>query len=176
MGVIDRNEPARAALLQAHPVHHARKPGASQRAAGVVRRVREPERAFVPSEKPVGSIEKGAVLPAPPGSAQKSRQSGLSALRPRDQRKLRERLRNVLKLNRRGFLKRDDVRPASQDLQRQREPPAPRACRIDRFGAEQVSGGGYDVALKDSSSGLYAVWSTDSSGNYLSNVIGGVAQ
>jgi 20S proteasome alpha/beta subunit len=39
------------------------------------------------------------------------------------------------------------------------------------IGAIQVSGG-YDVAWKDASSGQYTVWSTDSSGNYLSNIIG----
>ena len=41
-------------------------------------------------------------------------------------------------------------------------------------GAIQVSGG-YDVAWKDASSGQYTVWSTDSSGNYLSNIIGVVS-
>ena len=39
----------------------------------------------------------------------------------------------------------------------------------------QVAGGGYDVAWHDPSSGLYTVWSTDSNGNYLSNLIGEVA-
>ncbi|RXH19442.1 NF038122 family metalloprotease [Bradyrhizobium guangzhouense] len=34
--------------------------------------------------------------------------------------------------------------------------------------AEQVSGGGYDVAWKNSSTGYFSVWSTDSNGNYLS--------
>jgi hypothetical protein len=43
------------------------------------------------------------------------------------------------------------------------------------IGAVQVSGGGYDVALHNNSSGLYTVWSTDSNGNYVSNVIGAVA-
>ena len=43
------------------------------------------------------------------------------------------------------------------------------------IGAVQVAGGGYDVAWHDPSSGLYTVWSTDSNGNYLSNVIGAVA-
>jgi serralysin len=38
------------------------------------------------------------------------------------------------------------------------------------IGAVQVSGG-YDVAWHDPSSGVYTVWSTDSSGNYLSNLI-----
>ena len=42
-------------------------------------------------------------------------------------------------------------------------------------GAVQVAGGGYDVAWHDPSSGLYTVWSTDSNGNYLSNLIGAVA-
>jgi VCBS repeat-containing protein len=43
------------------------------------------------------------------------------------------------------------------------------------IGAVQVAGGGYDVALHNTSSGLYTVWSTDSNGNYVSNVIGAVA-
>jgi serralysin len=43
------------------------------------------------------------------------------------------------------------------------------------IGAVQVAGGGYDVALDNTSSGLYTVWSTDSNGNYVSNVIGAVA-
>ncbi|MDH2398970.1 NF038122 family metalloprotease [Bradyrhizobium sp. SSUT18] len=34
--------------------------------------------------------------------------------------------------------------------------------------AEQVSGGGYDVAWKNASTGYFSVWSTDSNGNYLS--------
>lgn len=38
------------------------------------------------------------------------------------------------------------------------------------IGAEQVAGGGYDVAWKNSSTGLYSFWSTDSSGNYISNL------
>ncbi|WP_245286935.1 S8 family serine peptidase, partial [Bradyrhizobium sp. Tv2a-2] len=38
------------------------------------------------------------------------------------------------------------------------------------IGAVQVAGG-YDVAWKDPSSGLYTVWSTDSNGNYLANLI-----
>ena len=42
------------------------------------------------------------------------------------------------------------------------------------IGAVQVAGGGYDVAWHDPSSGLYTVWSTDSNGNYLSNLIGAV--
>ena len=43
------------------------------------------------------------------------------------------------------------------------------------IGAVQVSGGGYDVAWKDPVSGLYTAWSTDSNGNYLSNLIGTVS-
>ena len=43
------------------------------------------------------------------------------------------------------------------------------------IGAVQVAGGGYDVAWKDASTGLYTVWSTDSNGNYLSNLIGAVS-
>ena len=39
------------------------------------------------------------------------------------------------------------------------------------IGAEQVAGGGYDVALKNASTGQYSVWSTNSNGNYLSNLI-----
>ena len=39
------------------------------------------------------------------------------------------------------------------------------------IGAVQVAGGNYDVAWKDTA-GQYTVWSTDSNGNYLSNVIG----
>ena len=40
------------------------------------------------------------------------------------------------------------------------------------IGAVEVTGGGYDVAWKNTSSGQYTVWSTDSNGNYTSNVIG----
>nr|WP_245508584.1 hypothetical protein [Bradyrhizobium zhanjiangense] len=36
--------------------------------------------------------------------------------------------------------------------------------------AEQVSGGGYDVVWKDSSNGHYSVWSTDSSGNFVTTL------
>ena len=43
------------------------------------------------------------------------------------------------------------------------------------IGAVQVSGGGYDVAWKNTATGQYTVWSTDSSGNYTSNIIGAVA-
>jgi 20S proteasome alpha/beta subunit len=38
------------------------------------------------------------------------------------------------------------------------------------IGVEQTAGG-YDVAWKDPSAGQYTVWSTDSSGNYLANLI-----
>ncbi|MGV7214012.1 M10 family metallopeptidase C-terminal domain-containing protein, partial [Bradyrhizobium sp. UFLA05-112] len=38
-------------------------------------------------------------------------------------------------------------------------------------GAEQV-GSGYDVVWKNHSTGLYTVWSTDSNGNYISNLTG----
>jgi hypothetical protein len=43
------------------------------------------------------------------------------------------------------------------------------------IGAVQVTGGDYDVAWHDPGSGQYTVWSTDSNGNYLSNVIGAVS-
>jgi aryl-phospho-beta-D-glucosidase BglC (GH1 family) len=39
------------------------------------------------------------------------------------------------------------------------------------IGAEQLAGGGYDVALKNASTGQYSVWSTNSNGNYLSSLI-----
>ena len=42
------------------------------------------------------------------------------------------------------------------------------------IGAEQT-GSGYDVAWKVSGSDQYTVWSTDSSGNYISNIIGAVS-
>jgi serralysin len=42
------------------------------------------------------------------------------------------------------------------------------------IGAEQTAGG-YDVAWKDPVSGQYSVWSTDSNGNYLSNLIAQVS-
>ena len=35
-------------------------------------------------------------------------------------------------------------------------------------GAEQVAGGGYDVAFKNSGTGLYTIWTADSSGNFTS--------
>jgi hypothetical protein len=40
------------------------------------------------------------------------------------------------------------------------------------IGAVQVAGGGYDIAWKNTATGQYTVWSTNSSGNYLSNIIG----
>ena len=40
------------------------------------------------------------------------------------------------------------------------------------IGAEQVTGGGYDVALKNASTGQYTVWSTDSNGNFIANISG----
>ena len=43
------------------------------------------------------------------------------------------------------------------------------------IGAVQVAGGSYDVAWHDPGSGLYTVWSTDSNGNYLSNLVGAVS-
>ena len=43
------------------------------------------------------------------------------------------------------------------------------------IGAVQVAGGGYDIAWHNTSSGQYSVWSLDSNGNYLSNVINPVA-
>jgi serralysin len=36
--------------------------------------------------------------------------------------------------------------------------------------AEQVTGGGYDVVWRDSSSGHYSVWSTDSGGNFVTTL------
>jgi hypothetical protein len=42
------------------------------------------------------------------------------------------------------------------------------------IGAEQTASG-YDVAWKDPGSGQYSVWSTDSNGNYLSNLVGQVS-
>jgi len=38
------------------------------------------------------------------------------------------------------------------------------------IGAEQVSGGGYDVVWKSSSNAHYSVWSTDSNGNFLTTL------
>nr|WP_271585179.1 hypothetical protein [Bradyrhizobium sp. CCBAU 45389] len=38
------------------------------------------------------------------------------------------------------------------------------------IGAEQVSGGGYDVVWKNSANGHYSVWSTDSSGNFVTTL------
>jgi serralysin len=42
------------------------------------------------------------------------------------------------------------------------------------FAAEKTSSG-YDVAFKNTSTGQYSVWSTDSNGNYISNIINVVA-
>ena len=39
------------------------------------------------------------------------------------------------------------------------------------IGAEQTASG-YDVAWKNPGAGQYTVWSTDSNGNYVSNIIG----
>src|SRR5262249_2421797 len=41
------------------------------------------------------------------------------------------------------------------------------------IGAVQTASG-YEIAWKDASDGLYTVWSTDSNGNYLTNLIGAV--
>ncbi|MGY8633284.1 M10 family metallopeptidase C-terminal domain-containing protein [Bradyrhizobium sp. 14AA] len=38
------------------------------------------------------------------------------------------------------------------------------------IGAEQVSGGGYDVVWKNSANGHYSVWSTDSNGNFVTTL------
>ncbi|MEW6149424.1 MAG: M10 family metallopeptidase C-terminal domain-containing protein [Bradyrhizobium sp.] len=38
------------------------------------------------------------------------------------------------------------------------------------IGAEQVSGGGYDVVWKNSANAHYSVWSTDSNGNFLTTI------
>ena len=42
------------------------------------------------------------------------------------------------------------------------------------IGAEQIAGGGYDVALHLPGSDQYTVWGTDSSGNVISNATGGI--
>jgi serralysin len=42
------------------------------------------------------------------------------------------------------------------------------------IGAVQVAGGDYDVAWKNTSTGQYTAWSTDSSGNYLGQLFGAV--
>jgi serralysin len=42
------------------------------------------------------------------------------------------------------------------------------------LGAEAVSGG-YDVAWKNTADGLYNIWSVDSNGNYVSDLLGGAA-
>jgi hypothetical protein len=41
-------------------------------------------------------------------------------------------------------------------------------------GAEQLSGGGYEVALRQTGTNQYTVWNTDSNGNEVSSAIGGV--
>ena len=46
---------------------------------------------------------------------------------------------------------------------------------LTAIGAEQVSGGGYQVAWKNTSTSQYTVWNTDSSGNYLSVALNAVA-
>ncbi|MCK1743550.1 M10 family metallopeptidase C-terminal domain-containing protein [Bradyrhizobium sp. 139] len=38
------------------------------------------------------------------------------------------------------------------------------------IGAEQVSGGGYDVVWKNSSTGMFSFWSTDSNGNFVTHL------
>ncbi|WP_159007893.1 hypothetical protein [Bradyrhizobium sp. S69] len=43
------------------------------------------------------------------------------------------------------------------------------------IGAEQISGGGYDVALKNAATGAYTVWQTDSHGNVLAAVASSVS-
>ena len=43
------------------------------------------------------------------------------------------------------------------------------------FAAEQLSGGGYEVAWKIAGADQYSVWNTDSSGNMLSNPTGVVS-
>jgi serralysin len=43
------------------------------------------------------------------------------------------------------------------------------------IGAEQVAGGGYDVAWKLAGADAYTVWATDSSGNYITNLVGTVS-
>ena len=43
------------------------------------------------------------------------------------------------------------------------------------IGAEQIAGGGYDVALKVAGADQYTVWTTDSSGNYVSALFGVVS-
>ncbi|MCA1471220.1 protease, partial [Bradyrhizobium sp. IC3195] len=37
--------------------------------------------------------------------------------------------------------------------------------------AAEQTGGGYDVAWRDSVTGHYTVWSTDSNGNYTGNIV-----
>ena len=43
------------------------------------------------------------------------------------------------------------------------------------IGAEQVAGGGYDVALKVTGADQYTVWTTDGNGNYVSALFGVVS-
>ena len=43
------------------------------------------------------------------------------------------------------------------------------------IGAEQVAGGGYDIAFKVAGADQYTVWSTDSNGNFVSALIGTVS-
>src|SRR5205814_404437 len=38
------------------------------------------------------------------------------------------------------------------------------------IGVVQLAGGGYDIAWKNTATGLYTAWSTDSNGNYQSNL------
>ena len=49
------------------------------------------------------------------------------------------------------------------------------SARWTPIGAVQLAGGGYDVAWKDTATGQYTAWSTDSNGNYLSNLFGPVS-
>src|SRR6185437_3485694 len=44
---------------------------------------------------------------------------------------------------------------------------------LTAVGVEQLSGGGYEVALRLTGTNLYTVWDTNSSGNVVSNAIGG---
>ena len=46
---------------------------------------------------------------------------------------------------------------------------------VTPIGAVLVSGGDYDIAWHDTSSGLFSVWSVDANGNYLSNLATAVA-
>ena len=42
-------------------------------------------------------------------------------------------------------------------------------------GAEHTTNGGYDVAFYNSSTGLFNIWSTDSNGNYITNLASGIS-